>query len=286
MKQTLTSRLLRKFQPKPAREAQPVVRYLRSEQWSSEPHSLAEVVNQVTDLVELLQDFPELEPLMDRLELCSKEFDPGYPPSSPVTGTFFSYLLYFASPYGNHKETIGGVCMELARAFSAHPQRLRMLEALNQSRIGWFLHEGFQGKRLRLRELASGQMVEAEVEVDYRGEPGEVWLGCWVDWQGGRWTTTPYVLRDAEAEALPRPRTWMGWLEWIQSGYVEHTSQAIFLEAPETELVDAPEGCVSLAERWSPAVIQESEEADPIRPRMLLLVDESVQRVLAFDQQL
>ena len=283
MKPTISSRLLRKFQPKPTPEVQSAVRFLRSPACTQEPAGLADVVNQLTELVELLQDLPELEPLLDRMEAATDEYDPDYPPHSAVTVSFFSYLHYFGAPYGNQCETWGTVFLELGRAFSIHPRILEMLQALNRSRMGWYLHEGFSGEQVLLRDVNGGGLYPVDIQVDYRGEVGEIWLGCPVEWQGWRWNTTPYVIRNGVSSALPKPKQWTDWLDWIQDGYADHTSEVIFLELPETT-AEAPEGCVSLAQRWSPAVIQESEDDDPVRPHLLLLVDEQGGRVHGFDQ--
>ena len=285
MKQTLASRLLRKFQPKPTREAQPVVRYLRSHLCTDPPDSTADVLASLMGLAEALEDFPELDALLERQQAALREFKPGEPPASPVTFAFFSYLTYFAAPYGNQKETLGTVLFELCRAYSIHPQRLKMMEALNRCSIGWFQHEGPKDDKVLLRDLSTGRLLEIVLEVEYQGEAGEVWLGCLVEGETPRWVTKPYVLRGSNGQAPPRPKQWIEWLEWIQACYTDHTSQAIFLELPESSDEEAPEGCFSLAQRWAPLVIQEEEEEEPVRPHLLLLVDEAGQRVQAFHQQ-
>ena len=234
---------------------------LRSKAFAAEPgndfkdldpsHQLyANLMNQVTGLVEQMQDIKELGPLLDGWQEAEEEYQPGYPPTSPITTSYFTSWVCYDLHYGAAQETLGSICLKLGRAFGMHPERLRLLENLCHSHMGVFLNEGCSGAKLSLRDLVTGKAVAAIVPAGYHGNAGELWLArllpparFGLDWVV---LTTPYVL------VAPGPTEWLQyfqrhggaanyaqhmkqgtagnyWMEFVFEGYLRHLAQAVFL---------------------------------------------------------
>ena len=290
---TISAKILNKLRGKPTGDYKELARYLRSSRCLSAPEENgleAALVNQVTELIERMQDLKEMSPLIDRLELALNVYKPDYPPHSPVTLSFFHHILYFDAAYGQGRETLGLICWELGAAMGMHPARLQALQQLCAARLGWYVHEGFSADGVCLRDLWTEQLFEVKVKSGYRGATGEMWLVRIANLGGLQVLTTPYVVkhpdlvafrevvqRQPDVERLKHPREWAQWLELVRLGYESHTDQALFLEMEHQQEVEP--GTCSLAQRWSPAVVDGGEPTEPYRPRLLLYVDEQNGRV-------
>lgn len=315
-KLTLSERILERLRKAPNRAATQVVRYLRSPDATSQPRCdegslYTEVINQVSYLIELMQDFKELSRLCDRFAEADEDYLPSYPPVSPVTNAFFYPHMFFDQAYGSARETLGQVCLQLGRAFSIHPQRLALLENLCQSRMGVYLHQGLVGNHIKLKDLLSGREFVAQSYSGYQGKAGDLLYARSLPSARGNQVeemiTTPYLLHDdlsewqryferhPDALHLKHPPVWNYWLEFVFDGYVGHRDDAVFLEGLPDQAETRPhrpdspsqavEGCYSLSQRWSPAVVRESKKARPFRPSMLILVDEHRGTICKFDQR-
>lgn len=243
---------------------------------------MATALAQVSDLLATLKKFPDLEELRHCLEIGRRVYE------SSLDWKFLGSVLYFDVPDPETHETLGSICRELGAVSGMHPERLRILEAMNESRLGFYLPEG----RV-LRDFWTGSVNE--VERPYLGEAGQLWLVRLVD---GELYQKPMVIRDANLALwrdfahhhadpvfLKHPVVWDQWLEFGQRGFAEDSEQATFLKVePETREAVEP-GTFSLSQRWSPAVVQEEQEA-PRRPRLLALADEDSGQILSFDQQM
>ena len=137
-------------------------------------HLYASVMNQVTEMVELMQDLQELGPLLAGWQAAEAEYSPGYPPLSPLTTSFFASWVGYDLHHGAARETLGSICLKLVRTFGMHPERIRLLENLCHSHMGIFLNEGPTGKRVRLRDLVTGQSVAAVVPAGHSGNEGDL----------------------------------------------------------------------------------------------------------------
>ena len=208
------------------------------------------MINQVSVMTELLHRIKELSPLFDRMEKAQDEYEPGYPPISPLTTSFYNCWAYFDMNHGAARETLGTTCLTLGRAFGMHPERIRILETLCDSRMGFFVHEGRDGQRVVLRDLVTDQVSAAIVPAGHYGNKGDLWyvrlLPAPLPGLNPVVMTTPYIVlapgsKEWEnyfqrhggaanyAQHMKDGPAWNYWTEFVFEGYFNHTSQAIFL---------------------------------------------------------
>ena len=313
MKATLAARLVSKLRQTPTRLTAPIIHYLRSGAFSQAPRPSADttpyqaMINECTEVMERMQDLKELSRWIELFQEASDDYMPSYPPVSPITTSFFNTTFYFDAIGGLGHETFGGIFLELARAFQMHPERLRVLGNLCLSRMGIYLHQGFQGKWIQLLDLATGETCRVEFTSGYRGTQGELWFVRVAPplqpGEGSHALTTPYVidagarpdwqeylLRHPDPVHFKKPKQWNHWLEFVFEGYVGHTDQAIFVQGlpdlaetrPHSPHYQEPGAVYSFAQRWMPLVVH-AKPAAPVRARCLALVDEREDRVCAIE---
>ncbi len=146
-----------------------------------------------------------------------------------------------------------------------HEDLLRLIRSMQDSRMGFYTHEGHQGNLVILKDVVTGNVLRAISPAGYRGTKGELWyVRVLPPTLPGRFEhvvfTTPYVvlhpeLRDwldyfrralgqnqpSRIEDYQRhmkygpTRTY--WNDFVFEGYVNHRADVIFLAG----LPDIPE---------------------------------------------
>jgi hypothetical protein len=223
------------------------------------------VTNWVMGLVEVVQELPELRPLLDRVEKAEEEYKPSGPPMSPLTKSFFWHWMLYDFGVGAARESLGSVILAVGRLLTVAPDFLAILEHLVESRLGLFIHEGKDGDRSVLRDLGTGAAYSAVCAAGYPGTGGELWLARvappLVPGSESVVLTTPYLIIGPDAAAwrdyLDRtlPKTGQAdrarayhhlmkrglderyWAEYVFEAYVNHRPEVIFLRG----LPDVPE---------------------------------------------
>lgn len=134
------------------------------------------VQNWALDMMSMMQELPELDPLMAVVETAQDDYMPDYPPMSPVTLTFFwPWMIYDLRAYGKG-ETFTAILLSLGREFEMDPVFLDVLGTLSESRLGLHVHEGWRDGRVLLRELVGGALRCCDTGSNYKGAAGELWL--------------------------------------------------------------------------------------------------------------
>ena len=211
--------------------------------------------NQVSVMVEQFTALPEMAEFVDIISEAEDLHMPSAPPMSPVTTSYFSCWAFFDVCAGAAKETLGTIVPEVCAALGGHPEPLRLIRAMQESRMGLYAHEGVEGGLTVLREIVTGAVCRAIVPAGYMGQKGELWYVRVLppplpDGSEHVVFTTPYiVLRPGLADwlayfarTLPKQRSAgdyerhmkygpnrMYWLEYVFEAYVNHTSNAIYL---------------------------------------------------------
>ena len=186
---------------------------------------------------------------------------PSYPPMSPVTTSHFTMWALFDLQFGQSRETIGTCFLRIAELTNL-PANLRVTAtALQNSRLGVYVHCGHDGRFVRLREIGQDRIVRCHVPAGWRGEAGEIWLARLLPPASALFdysivSTTPYVIRGGSEPDwlayLERERRRLGgkplprgldatstimkhgpsihhWNEYIFCAYVGHQKEAVFL---------------------------------------------------------
>jgi len=222
--------------------------------------------NQVSVISEQITALDEMAPFAEMVSKAEDLYLPSGPPMSPLTGSYFTNWALFDACVGEANETIGTCIIEVATAFGMDADLLRLIEVMQRSRMGLYVHEGSQDGVVTLREIITGSACRAIVPAGYRGRAGELWyvrvlpppasgIGPHVVF------STPYVLlhpglaewqayfRRALPEAPPQARidayerhmkhgpTRQYWHDFVFEGYVNYQAEVIFLAG----LPDVPE---------------------------------------------
>ena len=261
----LATKLIQKVRKKSGRKLNALSEILRGPQarlsglrMSERSHkAYVQVMEDVSRLVYLLRSFQELEPLLKALQDAEEEYQPGYPPISPLTDSFFHMWGYFDLCHGPERETLGSICLNLAQAFEAPPERLHLMQALCQSRMSLFQHQGpAADQRIQLRDLYTGASSLCHVPAGYAGWNDQIWYARLLPAASPEWVdvvmTTPYVIVGPDLQAwqdylarqpapldhFKHPPESRYWTEYVFEGYLNHLSQAVFLfglpDRPET----------------------------------------------------
>lgn len=215
---------------------------------------------------ELLLETPELRGLRKQIIKDQDEYQPSYPPISPITSAYFAMRMLCDMRIGGGSETIAGILADLGDLFDLSADYLALIRILAESRMGIYEHCGLKDGTIRLRELVTDKEFAFVGTSGYPGNTGELWLVRAVAppdpampyWIG---MGTPHVLRgfdqagwlaffarngirsgevgferrlDRFLKFGPEPRYWS---EFIFEGYAGHNSGAIFLLG----LPDVPE---------------------------------------------
>lgn len=148
---------------------------------------------------ETMSQFPELEPYRQIVGPAEEEYLPGSPPMSPLTISYFTTWAFFDVRFGPDHETIGTCLLDVADTLGMSPLAAEAVRRLQGSRMGIYQWCGVDGRRVRLKELVTGDEFRCQVPAGYLGKPGELWYvrlcppllpdgDCHVAF------TTPYIL--------------------------------------------------------------------------------------------
>ncbi len=227
--------------------------------------------NRVSMLAEVLTSLDEFEPLTQLITRAEEAYMPEGPPISPLTRSYFGMWAYFDAAAGPQHETLGTCILGVGSLVGITPRFLGLLQTLQDSRMGLYVHEGPQGPAQVLRELVTGEQKPYLVPTGYIGQPGEIWLARTLPppsraFAHGVVFTTPYVMRGhGEREwhafllrTLPRLKSpdepsayaalmkWglssYAWHEYIFQAYAGHDREAVYLTGLPDVATSRPHG--------------------------------------------
>jgi hypothetical protein len=218
----------------------------------------AHAQHQVAVLSEQLTQLPQMSRFVDLVGKAEDKYMPSGPPISPLTVSYFTCWALFDASIGESRETIGTCLIAVAGEIGLAPELLRLIQAMQESRMGFYIHLGLEGDCAVLRELVTGVECQAIVPSGHRGEKGELWLARVLPPPVPESSphvvfTTPYlILRPGREEwlayfarTLPKidpadaqrayeilmkygpERSY--WSEYIFEAYVNHQTEVVFL---------------------------------------------------------
>ncbi|WP_157673697.1 hypothetical protein [Endozoicomonas ascidiicola] len=163
--------------------------------------------NFLSVLVEQAVEFPELQEWVKLYVSLEKDYMPAGPPMSPLSRSYFFCWSSFDLPFGGHQETITDCMIKMTRELGSPDGLVETLEVMQQSRMGFYVHEGMQGEYIQLRELKTNRLCLCHCSSGYQGGCGEIWyirlmppLVEGYDYHVA--FTTPYVVRNITESGL------------------------------------------------------------------------------------
>lgn len=179
--------------------------------------------NKMSVFVEQLVQLPVLSQLTNALADAQEEYMPSGPPMSPLTASYFTYWGFFDLSAGTKRETFGAVTIDLCRFMGVDTGLISVFEKMQNSRMGFYVHEGNSDKYVFLRELITNREIEAIVPSGYQGTKGEIWFARVMPppFETGQFgysvvITTPYIvgeLQDKSSFLKASERDWLVYFE-------------------------------------------------------------------------
>jgi hypothetical protein len=219
--------------------------------------------NQVSVMSEQLTALKEMAPFVDIISKAEDLYAPSAPPMSPLTTSYFTCWAFFDACAGPANETIGTVVLDVGAKFGMHPELLRLMRLIQDSRMGFYIHRGREGDASVLEDLVTAAVYRAIVPAGYKGQKNENWYVRLLPppFPGGKEHvafTTPYIVvhpdfgewlayfrrtfpatagfADYEGHMKYGP-TREYWNDFVFEAYVNHETDAIYLAG----LPDIPE---------------------------------------------
>lgn len=131
--------------------------------------------NQVSVIAEQLLGLKEMDRFARLISRAEDEYMPSGPPMSPLTLSFFTCWTLFDVCVGLAKETVGTTIIEVGEAFGMHQDLVRVINLMQNSRMGVFRHEGVDKDQIILREFVTDKVCKAICPAGYHGQKGELW---------------------------------------------------------------------------------------------------------------
>jgi len=179
--------------------------------------------NKLSVFVEQLAQLPALSQLTNAYADAEEKYMPSGPPMSPLTKSYFTCWGFFDLCAGAKKETFGSVTIDLCKFFGVDTGLIGVFEKMQNSRMGFYVHEGSSDKCVFLRELITNREIEAVVPSGYRGTQGEIWFARVMpppfetDQFGYSVVlTTPYLVGELRDKSHFLRGSEKGWLEYFE----------------------------------------------------------------------
>ena len=159
--------------------------------------------NRVSVLVEQLADLKSLSKLTGTLDQADDIYLPSSPPQSPLTQSYFTCWGFFDLSVGIKKESFGTVILDLLKNLTADPGLIKIIECMQYSRMGIYVHKGHLNRYVILEELVTGKEIKGIVPTGYQGKRDEIWYArvmpepfSDLNYEYSLVFTTPYILID------------------------------------------------------------------------------------------
>jgi hypothetical protein len=232
---------------------------------------------------EQLTALKEMAPFADIISKAEDLYMPSAPPMSPLTTSYFTCWAFFDACVGSANETIGTTVLEVGATFGMHPELLRLIRLMQDSRMGFYIYRGREGDVSVLEDLVTSAVYRAIVPAGYGGRKNENWFVRLLPppIPGGTdhvVFTTPYIVvhpdfadwlayfrrtfpatagfDDYERHMKYGP-TRKYWNDYVFEAYVNHQSDAIYLAGLPDIPESRPHSELSEANGWkAPASIK------------------------------
>lgn len=133
------------------------------------------VQNHLSVMNEMLIMLPALHRFYDQLEEAEDLYTPQGPPTSPLTGSFFTNWAQNDMAFGLGRETLTTISIAVARKLGMHASFIELANNMAESRCGIYEHLGTNGDTIEFRELWTNKEVMAVNATGYNGHAGEIW---------------------------------------------------------------------------------------------------------------
>jgi hypothetical protein len=241
--------------------------------------------NQVSIMSEQLTALKEMAPFADIISRAEDLYVSSAPPMSPLTTSYFTCWAFFDACAGPANETIGTTILEVGSAFGMHPELLRLIQLMQDSRMGFYIHHGKEGNVSVLEDLVTTAVYRAIVPAGYTGRKNESWYVRLLPPPIAGSTehvvfTTPYIVvhpdfadwlayfrrtfpdtagfGDYERHMKYGP-TREYWNDYVFEAYVNYQADAIYLAGLPDIPESRPHSEISEANGWkAPAFIKQS----------------------------
>lgn len=164
--------------------------------------------NYLSVFAELACRLREFRSYNDVVAQAQDTYVPGWPPMSPVSGSFYSGWALLDVPAGPAGETLCTCAVDVGRALGVSAEFLTTLEVMGESSMGLYRHLGWRDGVVGLRDILDDRVYPCIVPSGYRGREGELWYARLLppldpSFDYGDVVTSPYVLVDTtEADWL------------------------------------------------------------------------------------
>ena len=150
-------------------------------------------------LCEQMSSMKELRQYAGIVATAEDDYVPGYPPQSPVTVSYFTTWALFDVLFGQSHETIGTCLLRLARDLPFPGWLVDAIGAMQTSRMGFYVHDGFEDRFVRLREIDGEGVKLCHIASRHEGAEGQIWFGRIIPPMNGLvkyhvFFTTPYIV--------------------------------------------------------------------------------------------
>jgi len=235
--------------------------------------------NKISVLVEQIGELPPLSKIVDAYADAEDLYMPSGPPISPLTKSYFTCWGFFDLCVGLKKETFGTIIIDICKHLEVNSNLIAVFECMQNSRMGFYINEGFSDKFISLRELITGKKIIATVPSGYIGRTGEMMLARIMpdpfpelNYGYSVVLTTPYIISEMKASrfVIADEEKWLSyfektqektkikdkkrsyevlmkyginrhyWNEYIFEGYVNYTKEMILLAGFPDDPVSRP----------------------------------------------
>jgi hypothetical protein len=163
--------------------------------------------NKISVLVEQIAELPALSKLTNAYADAMDIYMPSGPPMSPLTASYFSCWGFFDLCVGLKKESFGTIIIDICRSLNVDQGLIKIFEYMQNSRMGFYVHEGVSEGFVHLRELITQKQVNVIVPSGYMGNQGEIWFArimpepfAELNYGYSVVFTTPYIISEMRNE--------------------------------------------------------------------------------------
>ena len=138
------------------------------------PYTFAQ--NVASFMAESISVMREAESYCRIFSKAEDEYLPAGPPMSPLTPSYFMMWAMFDVRFGSSRETIGSCVLHILSGVESPAWLIGVIERMQQSRMGFFVHCGSDGENVLLREVGTRETLSCLVPAGYIGNEGEIWF--------------------------------------------------------------------------------------------------------------